>query len=192
MRYFAHETAVIDGGASIGDDCKIWHFSHVSNGACVGKGVSLGQNVFIGRDVVIGGGSKIQNNVSIFTGVRLEGHVFCGPSVVFTNVINPRANIDRKDEYKQTRIHYGSSLGANSTILCGVTVGRFSLVGAGAVVVSDVRDYALVVGNPARQIGWVSAAGVRLDLPCAGEGEAHCSVTGTKYRLASHGVVEAD
>ena len=192
MRYFAHETAVIDVGASIGADCKIWHFSHISSGACVGEGVSLGQNVYIGRDVVIGAGSKVQNNVSIFTGVQLDEHVFCGPSVVFTNVINPRANIDRKDEYRQTRIHYGASLGANSTIVCGVTVGQLSLVGAGSVVVSDVRDFALVVGNPARQIGWVSAFGVRLDLPLAGEGEAHCSVTGTKYQLTSHGVVMAD
>lgn len=192
MGYFAHETAVIDAGASIGDDCKIWHFSHVSTGACLGKGVSLGQNVFIGRDVLIGGGSKIQNNVSVFTGVRLDEHVFCGPSVVFTNVINPRANIDRKDEFKQTHIQYGSSLGANSTILCGITVGRYSLVGAGSVVVSDVLDFALVVGNPARQIGWVSAAGVRLDLPVAGVGEALCTVTGAKYSLAPHGVVEAN
>ena len=192
MTYFAHETAVIDVGASIGADCKIWHFCHISSSACLGEGVSLGQNVYIGRDVVIGAGSKLQNNVSIFTGVQLDEHVFCGPSVVFTNVINPRANIDRKDEYRQTRIHYGASLGANSTILCGVTVGRFSLVGAGSVVVSDVRDFALVVGNPARQIGWVSAFGVRLDLPLAGESEAYCSVEGSKYKLTSHGVVMAD
>jgi len=155
MAYFAHPTAVIDEGATIGDDCRVWHFAHVCGGARVGKGVSLGQNVFVGNRVSIGDQCKVQNNVSVYDNVTLEAGVFCGPSMVFTNVYNPRSFVERKDEYRDTLIRRGATLGANCTIVCGVTVGEFAFVGAGAVVTRNVPAYALVVGVPARQIGWM-------------------------------------
>lgn len=162
MNFFKHETAIVDLPSIIGDYTKIWHFSHVSENVKIGKNVIIGQNVFIGRGVVIGDGCKIQNNVSVYEGVTLEEDVFVGPSVVFTNVNIPRANIDQKKNFLKTLVKKGASIGANATIVCGNIIGSFSLVGAGSVVTKDVLDYALVVGNPARQIGWVSEYGHRL------------------------------
>ncbi|BDI03045.1 N-acetyltransferase [Sphaerotilus microaerophilus] len=182
-----HDTAIIDEGARIGAGTKVWHFSHVCGGAQIGDGCSLGQNVFVGNDVVIGHRAKIQNNVSIYDAVRLEDDVFCGPSMVFTNVYNPRAAVARKTEYKPTVIRQGATLGANCTIVCGSTVGRYAFIGAGSVVNRDVPDYALMVGVPARRIGWMSEHGERLELPARGEGVAACPVTGQKYRL--HGQI---
>lgn len=181
--YFKHETAIVDDAAEIGSDSRIWHFVHVSSGARIGRNVVLGQNVFVGGGVVVGNDCKVQNNVSIYEGVILEDGVFCGPSAVFTNVKNPRARIERKSEYCQTRVRTGATLGANCTIVCGVTIGCYALVGAGAVVAHDVPDYALVTGVPARQTGWVSAHGEKLDLPLDGNGETLCSATGECYRL---------
>ena len=178
-----HDTALIDTGAQLGADTKVWHFSHVCGGARIGAGCSLGQNVFVGNDVVIGDRVKIQNNVSVYDAVTLEDDVFCGPSMVFTNVYNPRAGVPRKAEYKPTLVRQGATLGANCTIVCGSTVGRFAFVGAGSVVNRDVPDYALVVGVPARRIGWMSEHGERLELPARGVGEATCPATGQKYRL---------
>lgn len=181
--FFAHETAVLDEGAIVGDGTKIWHFAHVSAGARIGSNCSLGQNVYVANKVRIGNGVKIQNNVSVFDNVTLEDHVFCGPSMVFTNVVNPRANVDRKDQYRDTLVKEGASLGANCTIVCGVTIGRFAFVGAGAVVIDDVPDFALVVGVPAHQIGWMSAHGSRLELPLSGTAESRCAGSGDLYRL---------
>ena len=166
--YFAHATACVDDGVSIGDDTKIWHFSHIMKGTSLGKNCNIGQNVVIGPDAVVGNGCKIQNNVSVYKGVTLEDDVFCGPSMVFTNVFNPRANIRRMDEARPTLIKKGASLGANSTIVCGVTVGSFAFVGAGAVVTRDVPAHALVYGNPAKMHGWVCECGEKLghDLTC--------------------------
>ena len=178
-----HESAIVDEGARIGAGSRVWHFAHVCAGASIGQGVSLGQNVFVGNKVTIGNRCKVQNNVSIYDNVSLEDGVFCGPSVVFTNVHNPRALIERKSEYRATLVRKGATLGANSTIVCGVTIGRFAFVGAGAVITSDVPDYALMVGVPARQIGWMSEYGEKLDLPLVGDGEAACASTGTRYRL---------
>jgi len=183
MNYFCHETAVIDEGAQIGDESRVWHFVHVCGGACIGAGVSLGQNVFVGNRVVVGDKCKIQNNVSIYDDVTLEDGVFCGPSMVFTNVHNPRALVERKDEYRPTLIRRGASLGANCTIVCGSVVGAYAFVGAGAVVSRDIPDFALVVGVPARQIGWMSAFGERLDLPLSGEGSTTCPHTQDQYTL---------
>lgn len=182
--YTAHPTAVIDEGAQIGAGCRIWHFVHICAGAKIGRNCSLGQNVFVGNNVAIGDRCKIQNNVSVYDNVFLEDGVFCGPSMVFTNVYNPRSLIERKSEYRDTRVKTGATLGANCTIVCGVTVGRFAFVGAGAVVNKDVPDYALVVGVPARQIGWMSEYGEQLDLPVAGSGEAVCPYSGDKYILS--------
>lgn len=183
MSHFQHPTAIVDGGAEIGAGSRVWHFVHVCAGARIGAGVSLGQNVFVGNAVVIGDNCKIQNNVSVYDNVTLEDGVFCGPSMVFTNVHNPRALIARKDEYRPTLVRRGATLGANCTIVCGVTVGAFAFVGAGAVVARDVADFALVTGVPARQTGWMSAFGERLPLPLAGEGEATCPHTGDHYVL---------
>ena len=182
--YTAHPTAIIDEGASIGAGCRIWHFVHICAGAQIGRNCSLGQNVFVGNNVAIGDRCKIQNNVSVYDNVFLEDGVFCGPSMVFTNVYNPRSLIERKSEYRDTRVKTGATLGANCTIVCGVTVGRFAFVGAGAVVNKDVPDYALVVGVPARQIGWMSEYGEQLNLPVAGSGEAVCPYSGDKYILS--------
>jgi len=181
--YFRHDSAVVDEGVRIGDGSRIWHFVHVSSGAEVGRNVVLGQNVFVGGGAVIGDDCKVQNNVSIYDGVVLEDGVFCGPSVVFTNVQNPRARVERKAEYRETRVRTGATLGANCTIVCGVVVGCYAFVGAGAVVTRDVKDHALVVGTPARQVGWMSRHGERLDLPLDGEGQSTCPATGELYVL---------
>ena len=181
--YFAHPTAIIDNEAEIGSGCRIWHWTHISGGAKVGEQVSIGQNVFIGNKVIVGNFCKIQNNVSLYDNVELEDGVFCGPSVVFTNVYNPRSLISRKDEYKNTIIKKGASLGANCTIICGVTIGKFAFIGAGAVVNKDVKPFALVVGVPGQQIGWMSEFGEQLDIPLEGNVEIVCSNTNTKYLL---------
>jgi UDP-2-acetamido-3-amino-2,3-dideoxy-glucuronate N-acetyltransferase len=183
VHYYAHETAVIDKGAEIGKGCRIWHFTHVCSNVIIGGNVSLGQNVFVGNDVKIGNNCKIQNNVSIYEGVNLAEDVFCGPSMVFTNVYNPRASIKRQDQFKKTVVEKGVSFGANCTIVCGKTIGTYAFIGAGAVVTSDVLPFALFVGVPARQIGWMSQYGEQIDLPIRGDGEAFCKYTGAKYQL---------
>ena len=179
-----HPTAIVDDGARIGDETRIWHWVHVSAGARIGARCSLGQNVYVGNRVVIGDNVKIQNNVSVYDNVTLEDDVFCGPSMVFTNVYNPRSAVSRKDEYRDTLVRRGATLGANCTIVCGATIGEYAFVGAGAVVNRDVPDYALVVGVPARQVGWMSRFGERLDLPVSGTGSAVCPHTGDRYELA--------
>jgi UDP-2-acetamido-3-amino-2,3-dideoxy-glucuronate N-acetyltransferase len=185
MSYQVHPSAIVDYGAEIGHGCRVWHFVHVCGGAKIGKGVSLGQNVFVGNKVIIGDLCKVQNNVSIYDNVTLEEGVFFGPSMVFTNVYNPRSLIERKDEYRNTLVKRGATLGANSTIVCGVTIGSHAFIGAGAVVQKDVPDFALMVGVPARQIGWMSAYGEKLDLPLEDDGEAKCPHTGDIYTLSS-------
>ena len=189
MSYYRHETAIVDDGAVIGEGSRVWHFAHVCGQAKIGKGVSLGQNVFVGNRVTIGDRCKVQNNVSVYDNVVLEEGVFCGPSMVFTNVHNPRALVERKDEYRDTLIRRGATLGANCTIVCGVTVGEFAFIGAGAVVSKDVPDFALMVGVPARQIGWMSAYGDHLDLALQGEAETLCPHTGDRYWLQGDKVV---
>lgn len=178
-----HETAIVDEGAEIGPGTRIWHWVHVCSGARIGDDCSLGQNVFVGNDVQIGNNCKIQNNVSVYDAVVLEDDVFCGPSMVFTNVYNPRSAVSRKDEYRRTTVRRGATLGANSTIVCGVTIGRHAFIAAGAVINRDVKDYALMAGVPARQIGWMSEHGNRLDLPLEGDANATCSVSGNMYTL---------
>ena len=192
MTVTIHPSAIVDEGAQIGSGTRIWHFTHVCAGAVIGRDVSLGQNVFVGNRVSLGDKCKVQNNVSVYDNVSMEADVFCGPSVVFTNVYNPRAAIERKNEYRDSLIRKGASLGANCTILCGVTVGRYAFVGAGAVVLSDVPDYALVVGVPGRQVGWMSEFGERLDLPLVGEGSSSCPHTGQIYRLRGGAVLRVD
>ncbi len=181
--FFAHETAIIDAGAQIGAGSKIWHWVHVCSGARIGDNVTLGQNVFVANNVVIGNHCKIQNNVSVYDNVFLEDGVFCGPSMVFTNVYNPRSHVERKSEYRDTIVRRGATLGANCTIICGVEIGEFAFIGAAALVNNDVKAYALVVGNPARQIGWMSQTGDRLDLPLQGEAKAICTASGVTYVL---------
>ncbi|KXU38668.1 serine acetyltransferase [Ventosimonas gracilis] len=183
MTHDQHPTAIVDAGASIGAGSRIWHWVHVCGGARIGRNCSLGQNVFVANDVVIGNNVKIQNNVSIYDAVRLEDDVFCGPSMVFTNVHNPRAAVVRKSEYRPTLVKHGASLGANCTIVCGVTIGQYAFVGAGAVVNRDVPDFAVMVGVPARQIGWMSRHGETLSLPIQGSGTATCPKTGERYVL---------
>ncbi len=183
MSVFIHESAIVDEGAQIGEGSRVWHFVHVCSGAKIGEAVSLGQNVFIGNRVVIGDRCKIQNNVSVYDNVTLEEGVFCGPSMVFTNVYNPRSLIERKDEYRDTIVKKGATLGANCTIVCGVTIGEFAFVGAGAVINKDVKPYALMVGVPAKQIGWMSEHGEQIPLPKSGSGDYVCPHTGQIYRL---------
>ncbi len=181
-----HPSAIVDAGAQLGAGTRVWHFAHVCAGARIGPGCSLGQGVFVGNDVLIGANVKIQNNVSVFDAVTLEDDVFCGPSMVFTNVHNPRAAVVRKHEYRRTLVRRGATLGANCTVVCGTSVGEFAFVGAGAVVSRDVPAFALVVGVPARRIGWMSRLGERLPLPASAEGEAieaHCPASGERYRL---------
>jgi len=180
-----HPSAIVDAGAQIGDGTRVWHFVHVSAGARIGAGCSLGQGVYVGNDVTIGDNVKIQNNVSVYDAVTLEDDVFCGPSMVFTNVLNPRSAVVRKHEYRRTLVRRGATLGANCTIVCGTTIGRHAFVAAGAVVTRDVGDFALVAGVPARQIGWMSRHGERLELPLAGDGEAACPTTGEPYVLTA-------
>ncbi|MCG9026058.1 acyltransferase [Laribacter hongkongensis] len=178
-----HSSAIVDAGAQIGDGSRVWHWVHICGGARIGRGCSLGQNVFVGNDVVIGDNVKIQNNVSVYDAVTLEDDVFCGPSMVFTNVYNPRAAVVRKNEYRRTLVQRGATLGANSTIVCGTTVGAYAFVAAGAVINRDVKPYALMAGVPARQIGWISEHGERLELPLEGNGCALCPATGSRYVL---------
>jgi len=180
-KYFAHETAIIDPGCTIGEGVKIWHFSHIMPNCIIGENCNIGQNVVISPEVVLGRNVKIQNNVSIYTGVVCEDDVFLGPSMVFTNVINPRSAVNRKNEYAKTLVKKGASIGANATIVCGHDIGAFAFIGAGAVVTKNVPDYALVVGNPARQMGWVSEYGHRLNFDATGM--ADCPETGQKYQL---------
>ena len=190
MSYYQHESAIVDDGAKIGEDSRVWHFVHVCGGAKIGSGVSLGQNVFVGNKVTIGDKCKIQNNVSVYDNVHLEEGVFCGPSMVFTNVYNPRSLIERKDEYRDTLVKRGATLGANCTVVCGVTIGEHAFVGAGAVVNKDVPAYAMIVGVPGKQIGWMSEYGEKLDLPVNGNSEAYCPHTQEKYVLSNNVVTK--
>ena len=178
-----HESAIVDEGATIGERSRIWHFCHVCAGAVIGEDCSLGQNVFIANKVLIGNNVKIQNNVSVYDEVTLEDNVFCGPSMVFTNVYNPRSGIERKNEYRKTLVKTGATLGANCTIVCGITIGSHAFVGAGAVVTKDVPDYALITGVPARHKGWMSLYGEQLNLPLTGNGKTICEHTGAVYEL---------
>ena len=180
--YFSHESSYIDEGCEIGAGTKIWHFSHVMPRARIGRGCNIGQNVVVSPDVVIGDNVRIQNNVSVYTGVVLEDDVFCGPSMVFTNVVNPRSHISRKDEFRPTLVKKGATLGANSTVVCGHTIGRYAFIGAGAVVTDDVPDYALVVGNPGRIAGWTCSCGVKLAMGATPPTEATCAACGIRYR----------
>ncbi len=186
-----HPTAIVDLGASIGDGTRIWHWVHVSEKAQIGNDCSLGQNVYVGNDVCIGNNVKIQNNVSVYDAVTLEDDVFCGPSMVFTNVYNPRSAVARKAEYRQTLVKRGATIGANATIVCGVTVGEYAFIGAGAVVNKDVKPYALMAGVPAKHIGWMSQHGERLELPLVGDGHAKCPATGKVYWLVD-GFIKTD
>jgi UDP-2-acetamido-3-amino-2,3-dideoxy-glucuronate N-acetyltransferase len=189
MTVTIHPSAIVDDGAQMGEGSRVWQWVHVCAGAKIGQDCSLGQNVFVGNNVTIGNNVKIQNNVSVYDNVSLEDDVFCGPSMVFTNVYNPRSAVSRKSEYRNTLVKRGATLGANCTIVCGITIGEYAFVGAGAVVNRDVPSYALVVGVPAKQIGWVSRHGVRLELPLIGNAEASCAETGERYKLAGNNCV---
>jgi len=178
-----HSSAVVDAGATLGEGTAVWHFTHICAGARIGADCSFGQGVFVGNDVLIGNKVRVQNQVSIYDSVTLEDEVFCGPSVVFTNVLNPRSAVPRKSEYRRTLVKRGATLGANCTVVCGHTIGAYAFVGAGAVVTADVSDFALVVGVPARRIGWMSKHGERLALPARGQGQALCPATGERYVL---------
>ncbi|WP_028788221.1 acyltransferase [Terrimonas ferruginea] len=185
--YFVHSSAVIDAGASIGAGSKVWHFTHIMSSSAIGENCIIGQNVFIDRKVKIGNGVKIQNNVSVYQGVTLEDDVFLGPSMVFTNVINPRSFIERKTEFRPTLVCRGATIGANATILCGIEVGEYALIGAGAVVTRTVPPFALITGNPGKRTGWVSKAGITLEFN--DKGEAYCPESGEKYQLAGEAVI---
>ena len=188
MDYFKHESSYVDDGCTIGKGTKIWHFSHIMPGCRIGEGCNIGQNVVISPDVVLGNNVKVQNNVSLYTGVVCEDDVFLGPSMVFTNVTNPRSAVNRKNEYKKTVVKKGASIGANATIVCGHDIGRFAFIGAGAVVTKDVADYALMAGNPARQMGWMSEYGHRLKFDK--DGMAVCPESGEKYLLQNNQVTK--
>jgi len=189
--YFVHESSYVDEPCEIGEGTKIWHFSHVMADSKIGRGCNIGQNVVISPKVVIGDNVKIQNNVSVYTGVELEDDVFCGPSMVFTNVTNPRSHVSRKDEYRRTLVRRGASIGANATVVCGNTIGRYAFIGAGAVVTRDIPDYAMVVGNPARIVGWMCQCGVKLGFAERATSErATCTVCGTSYATESGLVIE--
>ena len=190
MSYFAHETAVIDEGCQIGENTKIWHFSHIMPKCVIGEGCNIGQNVVVSPEVVLGNNVKVQNNVSIYTGVICEDDVFLGPSMVFTNVTNPRSHIIRRDQYAKTRVKRGASIGANATIVCGNDIGEFAFIGAGAVVTKEVLPYALVVGNPAKQVGWMSEFGHRLEFNESGI--ATCPESRDKYKLENNSVIKLD
>ena len=192
MTITIHPTAIVDEGAQIGQGTRIWHWAHICAGARIGAHCSFGQNVFVGNDVVIGHNCKVQNNVSIYDAVTLEDDVFCGPSMVFTNVHNPRAAVIRKDEYRRTLVKKGATIGANATLVCGVTLGEYAFIAAGAVVTQDVQPYALMAGVPARQIGWMSQHGERLDLPLNGSAQATCPATGQTYRLDHDHLIPSD
>ncbi len=183
MNVTIHPSAIVDDGAQIGEGSRVWHWVHVCGGARIGQDVSLGQNVFIGNKASVGDNCKIQNNVSVYDNVTLEEGVFCGPSMVFTNVYNPRSLIERKSEYRHTLVKRGATLGANCTIVCGTTIGEFAFVGAGAVINKDVKPYALMVGVPAKQIGWMSEFGEQIPLPIEGQGQYQCPHTGQSYVL---------
>lgn len=187
--YYVHPTAIIDAGATIGEGSRVWHWVHICAGAVIGKNCSFGQNVFVGNKVRIGNECKIQNNVSVYDNVTLEDGVFCGPSMVFTNVYNPRSLIERKNGYKDTLVKKGATLGANCTIVCGITIGAYAFIGAGAVVNKNVPDYALMVGVPAKQIGWMSRFGEQLDLPLKGAGEYVCPNTNHIYQLKNNQLI---
>lgn len=183
MNYTVHDTAIVDQGAQIGEGSRIWHWVHICEGAKIGGHCSFGQNVFVGNDVVIGNNVKVQNNVSVYDAVTIEDDVFCGPSMVFTNVYNPRSAVTRKDEYRHTLVKKGATIGANATIVCGVTIGPYAFIAAGAVINKDVKPYALMAGVPAKQIGWMSEYGERLDLPLIGNAKTVCATTGAQYVL---------
>lgn len=180
-----HDTAIVDEGATIGKGTRIWHWVHICSGAKIGERCVFGQNVFVGNNVVIGNNVRVQNNVSVYDNVYLEDDVFCGPSMVFTNVYNPRSAVSRKDEYRDTFVRAGATLGANCTIVCGIDIGKYAFVAAGAVVLKDVLPFALVAGVPARQIGWMSRFGEQLELPLTGDGTARCAHTGDVYQLSN-------
>jgi len=190
--HFAHESSYIDDGCQIGEGTKIWHFCHVMSGARIGRRCNIGQNVVVSPDVVIGDNVKIQNNVSVYTGVVLEDDVFCGPSMVFTNVVNPRSHVPRKSEYLPTLVKRGASIGANATVVCGHTIGRYAFVGAGAVVTRDVPDYALAFGSPARVAGWVCVCGVKLAAGRTPPAEVLCSACGAAYRTVDDTLTRAE
>jgi UDP-2-acetamido-3-amino-2,3-dideoxy-glucuronate N-acetyltransferase len=183
MSYTVHDTAIVDQGAQIGEGTRIWHWVHICAGAKIGEYCSFGQNVFVGNDVVIGNNVKVQNNVSVYDAVTIEDDVFCGPSMVFTNVYNPRSAVTRKDEYRHTLVKKGATIGANATIVCGVTIGQYAFIAAGAVINQDVKPYALMAGVPAKQIGWMSEHGERLDLPLGGNAKTDCAATSAQYVL---------
>ena len=192
MKFFAHETAVIDRGAKIGENSSIWHFSHICSKAIIGKNVSIGQNVFVGNEVLISNNCKIQNNVSVYENVILEEGVFCGPSMVFTNVYNPRALISRKNEFKNTIVKKGATIGANATIICGSIIGNYAFIAAGAVVRTHVKPYALIAGVPGKQIGWMSEFGMQIPLPLSGKGEYTCPNTKKQYKLVNDKLASYD
>ena len=188
MNYYKHETAIVDPGAEIGDGSKVWHWVHISSKARIGKSCSFGQNVYVGNNVTIGDNVKVQNNVSVYDNVFIEDDVFCGTSMVFTNVYNPRSAVVRKDEYRDTRVKKGATISANATIVCGVELGKYCFIGAGAVVNKNVKAFALMAGVPARQIGWMSCFGERIELPLSGQGAWTCPKTGDVYELKDQSV----
>lgn len=186
MSVCVHPSAIVDEGAQIGEGSRVWHFTHICAGAKIGRNVSLGQNVFVGNHAIIGDRCKVQNNVSVYDDVILEEAVFCGPGMVFTNVYNPRSLVERKSEYRSTLIKKGATLGANCTIICGVTVGEFAFIGAGACLNTDAKPYALMVGVPAKQVGWMSEYGEQIPLPLEGEGQYRCPYSDNVYILSKH------